>query len=209
MKPLRQTAIKVEMTEMIKSNPVQLTDITQTGRPEQESLDIEFQLDLKTFMKWEATYAANKCKAFTTMHNCHNKTMQNQITETRKQETNIRNNTFKLLNIIKMKMCRQVHAKYKWTQLTDATIQFITTKQEHGKSLTDFAKQFKQTKDNMKSAVGKGFLNGFIEKTNVYAIDSNVTFRTELTKKSLQVDNMHAIKTRRQQQVWDTKTVTE
>ena len=77
-----------------------------------------------------------------------------------------------------------MRAKYKYAQVTDAMIPFINTKQEHDKSLTDFAKQFKQTRDNMKSAVGKDFLKVFIEKTNAYINSSNATFRTELKKKA-------------------------
>ena len=47
-----------------------------------------------------------------------------------------------MLEVIKMKMYGQVRAKYKYTQVTDMLVQLINTKQEHGETLTEYAKRF-------------------------------------------------------------------
>ena len=65
-------------------------------------------------------------------------------------------------------MYGQVHAKYKYTQVTDTLVQFINTKQEHAESLVEYAKRFKQSKDNVKSILGPKFLSNFVENTDEY-----------------------------------------
>ena len=76
--------------------------------------------------------------------------MQNRIEEVGNFESEIRNDPFKLMKLIKLKMYGHVRAKYEYVQVTDTLLQFLTKKQDQGEQLTGFAKIFRQTRDNMK-----------------------------------------------------------
>ena len=92
--------------------------------------------------------------------------MKNRVKEATNYEMEIRNNPFKLPKEIKTKMFGQVRAKYKYNQVTNTLLQFFGTKQEHGESLTECNKRFKQARDNVKSTLGIEFLHGFIKNTD-------------------------------------------
>ena len=94
--------------------------------------------------------------------------MYNRIEEVSNFESEIRNDPFKLLELIEMKMYGQMRAKYKYFQVTDTLLQFLTTKQDHREYLTDFAKRFKHTRDTMELILGKEFLHRFVRKTDKY-----------------------------------------
>jgi hypothetical protein len=53
-------------------------------------------------------------------------------------------------------------------QTTDTILQFLSLKQEHGETLVDYAKRFKQSVDNFKAIFGKSILDEYIEKTDDY-----------------------------------------
>ena len=72
------------------------------------------------------------------------------------------------METIKMKMYGQVRAKYEFVQPTDTILQFLSLKQDHGESLIEYSKRFKQSLDNLKAIFGKEFLSGYIEKTDDY-----------------------------------------
>ena len=124
----------------------------------------------------------NKYKAFTIIYNYCNQTMKNRIEESKNYESEIRNNPFKMLEVIKIKMYGQVRAKYEYTQVTDTLVQLINTKQEHGENLTDYAKRFKQSRDNVKSILGEKFLDNFIKTTDKYTKMKDSTEMTEMKK---------------------------
>ena len=67
-----------------------------------------------------------------------------------------------LLETIKLKMYGQVQAKYEFVQPTDTILQFLSLKQEHGESLVDFVKRFKQIIDNLMAIFQKEFLSEYI-----------------------------------------------
>ena len=94
--------------------------------------------------------------------------MQNRIKETTNFESDIWNNPFVLLKTIKLKMYGQVWVKYEFIKPTDTILQFLSLKQEHGESLVDYVKQFKQSVDNLKAIFGKEFLSKYIEKKEKY-----------------------------------------
>ena len=99
-------------------------------------------------------YKLNKFEAFTVMLKHCSQAMKNRVKEASNYETDIRNNPFKLLEAIKTKIFGQVRAKYKYNQVTNMLLQFFSTKQEHGESLTVYIKQFKQARDNVKLTLG-------------------------------------------------------
>ena len=86
-----------------------------------------------------------------------------------------------MLEEIKMKMYGQVRAKYKFSQVTDTLVQMIGTRQEHGEMLTDYAKRFKQSQDNVKSILGTKFLDNFIEHTDKYTKTNDSTINTKFS----------------------------
>ena len=55
------------------------------------------------------------------------------------------------METIKLKMYGQVRAKYEYVQPTDTILQFLSLKQDHGESLIDYDKHFKQSVDNLKA----------------------------------------------------------
>ena len=47
-------------------------------------------------------------------------------------------------------------------------LQFLSLKQDHGESLIEYSKRFKQSVDNLKAIFGKAFISEYIEKqTNI------------------------------------------
>lgn len=132
-------------------------------RINQDGLDIEHCVKLEKHAHIEKAHKENKHKAFMIICNCCNQTMRNQIKESKDCKTKIRNNPFKMLEEIKIKMHGQVRAKCKHSQATDMMVQFISAKQEHRESLTDYAKRFKQSRDNAKSTLRDKFLTVFIK----------------------------------------------
>ena len=135
---------------------------------EQDGNNMEYTIDLKEWKAQQNTYTENKFKSYTLIFGYCNKTMQNRIEETTDFETTIRNDPFILLDTIKLKMYRQVHAKYEFVQPTDTLLQFLSLKQDHGESLVDYTKIIKQSMDNLKAVFGKEFLSEYIEKTDEY-----------------------------------------
>ena len=59
------------------------------------------------------------------------------------------------MDTIKLKMYGQVQAKYEYFQPTNTILHFLSLKQGHRESLIDYAKQFKQSVDNLKAIFGK------------------------------------------------------
>ena len=79
-------------------------------------------------------------------------------------------------------MCGQVRAKCECVQPTDALTQFLTLKQEHGETLGDHNKRFKQGQDNLKGILGDKTLNDCIAKMDKYRSESDADERVEQTK---------------------------
>ena len=106
--------------------------------------------------------------------------MKNRIKENKKYKAEVWNNPFKLLEEIKLKMYGQVWAKYKYTQVTDTLVHFINTKQEHGESLIEYRKGFKQSKDNVKSILGRKFLSDFTQHMDICTATNDSDVKAKL-----------------------------
>ena len=59
-------------------------------------------------------------------------------------------------------------------------------KQEHGETLGDYNKRFKQGRDNLKGIFGDKILNDYITKTDKYKAESDVDEKSELHKSSFE-----------------------
>ena len=181
-KPVRAKAVKIEITESMSA--AAMANAAEERRMEQDGLDIECRVRLERHTDKEKTYDENKCKAFTIIHTYCNQTMRNRIEESKDYEAVIRNDPFKLLSEIKLKMYGQVRAKYEFSQVTDTLVQLFGTRQEHGETLTDYAKRFKQSRDNVKSILGESFLDEFISHTDEYIQMSDEATKKDMTKKA-------------------------
>ena len=91
--------------------------------------------------------------------------MQSRIEDSGEFETAIRDDPFALLNTIKPRMCRQVQAKCVFAQPTETSIQFLTLKQDHGESLSEHDKRFKQSLDDCKAIFGENAPHEHVTKT--------------------------------------------
>ena len=74
------------------------------------------------------TYKLNKFEAFTVILKHCSQAMKNRVKEASDCETDIRNDPFELLEAIKTEMFGQVRAKCECNQITDASLQFFSTK---------------------------------------------------------------------------------
>ena len=90
-------AIKKELSKDQKAIPEIVAATKEEQNIEQEGLDMEYQIDLKTYKDRESTYRANKYKAYTIILNYSNKTLQKRIEEAKDFESNVRNDPLKLL----------------------------------------------------------------------------------------------------------------
>ena len=125
-------------------------DYAKDQRIEQAGLDIEYRVLVEKYDLRKSIYKSNKHKAYTIIYGYCNQTMKNRIEEDKFFDKDIQNNTFRILEEIKLKMYGQVWAKYEYTQVTDTLVQFINTKQQHRELLTDYGKRFKQSRENVK-----------------------------------------------------------
>ena len=108
--------------------------------------------------------------------------MQSRIEETSEFEAKIRNDPCEPMDTIELRMCGQVRAKHECVQPTDTPTQFLTLKQEHGETLGDCNKRFKQGQDNLKGILGDKTLNDHITKTDKHKSEIDADEKAEQTK---------------------------
>ena len=70
-----------------------------------------------------------------------------------------------MLNKIKVPMHDPIRAKYPFASLTEAISRILNLKQNENEGLLDYVKRFKESRDIMKSHVGTGILDRFVENT--------------------------------------------
>jgi hypothetical protein len=58
-----------------------------------------------------------------------------------------------------------IRTKYPFASLTEAISRVLNLKQSENKGLLDYVKRFKESHDIMKSHVGTGILDKFVENT--------------------------------------------
>jgi hypothetical protein len=81
----------------------------------------------------------------------------------------IRDDPIDLLDKIKMLMHDPIRAKYPYASLTEAMSRMLNIKQIESEGLLDYVKRFKESGDiSMKSHVGTGILDKFVENTREY-----------------------------------------
>jgi hypothetical protein len=128
----------------------------------QAGKDILYQAELKRYLERKDTLEQNLTKASALIFSTYcNKTMQKWVEEHPEFEMNIRDDPIELLNKIKVLIHDPIRAKYPFASLTEA----ISRKQSENEGLLDYVKRFKESGDVMKSHVGTGILDKFVENT--------------------------------------------
>jgi hypothetical protein len=62
-------------------------------------------------------------------------------------------------------MHNPVRAKYPFSSLNEAISRMLNIKQSENEGLLDYFKRFKESRDKMKSHIGTGILDKFVENT--------------------------------------------
>jgi hypothetical protein len=145
----------------------------------QAGMAIMYQAELeKRYLERKDTLEQNLTKASALIFSTYcNKTMQNRVEEYPEFETTIRNDPIELLNKIKVLMHDPIRAIYPFASLTEAISRMLNLKQSENEGLLDYVKRFKESCDIMKSHVGTGILDKFVENTLEYRDESNTTLK--------------------------------
>ena len=109
-------------------DPARAADTAEERQSEQEGLDIKCKIDSEAHEDRMSTHKANEHKAFAMVHSCCNKTIQSRIKEWKNCKSEMKNDPFKMLEVIKLKTHGQAQAKCECTQATDTSVQFVNTK---------------------------------------------------------------------------------
>jgi hypothetical protein len=70
-----------------------------------------------------------------------------------------------------------IRAKYSFASLTEAISRMLNLKQSENEGLLDCVKRFKESRDIMKSNVGTGILDKFVENTLEYRDEISTTLK--------------------------------
>jgi hypothetical protein len=134
---------------------------------QQAGMDILYQAELERCLDRKGTLEQNLAKAYALIFStyCNKRKMQNRIEELPKFDTTIRNDSIELLNKIKVLMHDPIRTKYPFASLTEAISRMLNLKQSENEGLLDYSKRFKESRDIMKSHIGTGRLNKFVENT--------------------------------------------
>ncbi|MGL5936506.1 MAG: hypothetical protein ACRCZI_12910, partial [Cetobacterium sp.] len=86
-----------------------------------------------------------------------------------------------LLKAIRVLTHDTVRAQYPYVSLVDSVARLMTIKQ-YDDSLLDYAKRFKQTRDVMKTYIGAGLLDAFVERTEEYKDEQDADVKKTMKK---------------------------
>ena len=136
---------------------------------EQEGYDILYTAEVQNYMDRKNTLETNLGRAYALFLSTYcNGMMQHCIEEHPDFESTIQNDPIELLEAIKIVMHDPIRAKYPYASLTEALMRTLNIKQLEHKSLIDYMKRFKQSRDVLKSHIGGDILNKFIENLPEY-----------------------------------------
>ena len=155
------------------------TDTDQANR-EQEGYNIKYQEALRIFMEREDKLEKGLKQAYAYIFASYcTKTMQQRIEE-HPNFNNMQDDPIELLKTIKLLMHDPVRAQYPLASLTDALTWLINVKQGINESLIDYVKRFKQLRDVLKSYLGIGLLDYYVEQTDAYRNETDNNKQKEM-----------------------------
>ena len=127
-------------------------------------MDIIYQMEFTRFLERKETLEQNLTRAYALIYSSYcRKMMQHRIEEHPDFEGMIWDKPIKLLKMIKLLMHDPIRAKYPYTSMMDVIGHMMNIKQMEHKGLLDYVKRFKQSRDIMKSHLGTGILDKFVE----------------------------------------------
>jgi hypothetical protein len=109
------------------------------------------------------------------------KTMRDRVEAHPDFDSKIKDNPVELLKAIRVLVHDTVRAQYPYVSLVDSVAWLMTIKQ-YDDSLLDYAKRFKQARDVMKTYIGNGLLDAFVERSEEYIAEQDVDKKKELKK---------------------------
>ena len=144
------------------------TDPVKRAR-EEKALDVVFQGQMELYLKREAILEENLGKAYSLIYEnyCDN-IMQTRIKEHPKYLSEILNDPIKLLEEIAKLMHEPIRAQFPYLSMMEAHRRLLNMKQREKENLLDYLERFKQEKSIVKSHLGDGFLDTFVEHTEKY-----------------------------------------
>ena len=119
-----------------------------------EQYKMEFRADYDELRKRVRTYTGNMTKSYALVWERFTKGMQNKIQTRTDFETNIENDPIELLKAVKEHALNYQEHRYAMSIVLDSFRTMMSIKQKDHKSLSDYTKRFKVTKDVMESHIG-------------------------------------------------------
>ena len=107
---------------------------------ETEQFKMEFQADYEHHQLQSRSYQNNLTKAYALFWSKCSKGMKNKIELRSEFKTEIKQNPFELMKVIKEQSMNYYENKYNMLVILDAQMTLFTTKQREGESLQDYTK---------------------------------------------------------------------
>jgi hypothetical protein len=136
-------------TLMISSDP----DKT-INQQENKQHSILYEAELQRFVEQKGMYESNLDKAFALIWAQCNKAMQNKLQSRTDFDSVVKGNPIMLLQAIKEFSMSYLEHQYDAVIVLDALKNLIATKQKDEKSLVDYTRRFKSSRDVLESHVG-------------------------------------------------------
>jgi hypothetical protein len=154
---------------------------------EQKSFKMVFQVEIENHVLRKIQLKDNMHKAYALIVSKHcSKVIQDRITNHPDYDTKIMNIPIKLLRVIKLLMHDPIWARYPYTSVTEALLQFLNCKQLNNESVKDYLKRFKSVRDGVSQHMGKDFPHEFTKSTEEY------TTAQDATKQQGMIDGSYA-----------------
>ena len=162
---LREGEIKDLDKEMPEGKVSMNTDATEKAA-EQKLFGAILEKEAEEFVKRKVKLKTNMKKAYALIFQEHcSRTMQIRVKELSDFETDIQDDPIKLLEAIGRLMHEPIRATHPYLSLAETMARAVNMRQREGEELQGYGERFKQEKQILKSSLGEGFLDEFVENT--------------------------------------------
>jgi hypothetical protein len=149
---------------------------------EQKAFDKEFEGELEDWRLRRKELENGLEMAFALIkENYCTKTMKDRIESHPDYEALIKDNPIELLKAIRVLTHDTVRAQYPYVSLVESVSRLMNIRQNDD-SLLDYAKRFKQSRDVMKTYIGSGLLDAFVERTEEFQNETDAQKRLDMKK---------------------------
>ena len=165
-----RTHIKIDVNSQRPTLKVSTKTDTEEKKAEEEQFKLEYKAELDECMRREKKYEANMYKAYAKMWERCSRSMKSKIEARVDYETNIYDNPINLLQAIKEHSLQYEETRYEMKIIVDAFENYFNCKQKESKSLQDYTKRFKVSRDVLNSHLGGVIrLHKIVENDDSYA----------------------------------------